>query len=61
MPRVQRDDPPDLTIDQVASLLNCSPLTVRRMVKAGRLRTYRLGRALRITPDEIEALRAGER
>lgn len=48
----------DLTVAQVASVCNCSPNTVRRLAKQGRLRGYKLGaRDWRFPPAEVHALR----
>jgi len=44
-----------LTIHQAAAELNCSPRTVWRLISAGSLRMVRLGRAVRITRESIEA------
>lgn len=45
------------SIDAAAERLGCSPRTVRRMIAAGELAGYRLGkRMLRVNLDEVEAL-----
>lgn len=43
-----------LTVPQTASVLNCSPRSVWRFLAAGSLRRVRLGRAVRITRDNVE-------
>lgn len=45
-----------LRVSQVAEELQCSPLTVRRMVAAGRLSALRLGGSLRISREALAAL-----
>ena len=45
-----------LTVREVAEELRCSPLTVRRMVAAGRLSALRLGGSLRISREALAAL-----
>lgn len=45
-----------LTVAEVAKYLNCSTRTVRSMVYSGRLRALRLGKALRIPQDALDAL-----
>jgi excisionase family DNA binding protein len=52
-----------LTVDQVARRLQLHPATVRRWIKAGRLRGISLGSdraGWRIRRSEVEALLAGE-
>lgn len=41
------------TIPEVAGLLQINSLTVRRYIKAGRLRAQRIGRPLIITEDDL--------
>jgi excisionase family DNA binding protein len=47
---------PLLTVAEVAELLRLSPRQVRRFIADGRLRVVRLGRAIRIRPQDVEAL-----
>jgi excisionase family DNA binding protein len=44
-----------LTIDEVRSQLNVSISTVRRLVRDGKLRAYRVGAGLRFKPEEVAA------
>jgi excisionase family DNA binding protein len=44
---------PLLTIDEVRSRLNVSVSTVRRLVRDGKLRAYRVGGRLRFKPEEV--------
>ena len=44
-----------LKIADVALRLAVSVSTVRRLIEAGELKTVRIGRALRILPDDLEA------
>ena len=44
-----------LKIADVAKRLAVSVTTVRRLIAAGKLQTVRIGRALRIRPDDLEA------
>jgi excisionase family DNA binding protein len=46
---------PLLTIDKVPSRLNVSVSTVRRLVRDGKLRAYRVGGRLRFKPEEVAA------
>ncbi len=48
-----------LTIDQAAELLQCSPWTVRRMISRGDIRAYRFKRTrlIRIDPRDLEKAR----
>jgi excisionase family DNA binding protein len=46
---------PLLTIDEVRSRLNVSISTVRRLVRDGKLRAYRVGGRLRFKPEEVAA------
>jgi len=43
------------TIKQVAEALNVSDKTVRRMVKRGTLRAYKVGPQIRIDGDDLAA------
>jgi excisionase family DNA binding protein len=43
------------TPDEVARLLRVSRMTVYRLVGDGHLRAYRVGRSLRIRPDDLTA------
>lgn len=45
-----------LTVAEAAELLRCSPQTIRRLVRAGRLPALRLGRDLRISREALAAL-----
>jgi excisionase family DNA binding protein len=49
-------EPRLLRFDEAASLLGCSPSTVRKLTSAGELRTVRLIRDQRIPLKEIDAL-----
>jgi len=44
-----------LTLRQVADRLQVSMSTVRRLVDAGELRTVRIGRNLRVRPEDLKA------
>jgi excisionase family DNA binding protein len=46
---------PLLTINEVARQENVSPRTVRRQIARGDLPYYRIGRAIRISPDDLSA------
>jgi excisionase family DNA binding protein len=45
-----------LTVDQVAEFAQVNSRTVRRLIKKGRLRVVRLGRSVRIHPEDLDAL-----
>jgi excisionase family DNA binding protein len=48
-------------INDAAAYLDVNPITIRNMLKDGRLRGYRSGtRLLRVDLNEIDALLAGE-
>jgi len=47
----------DLTTPEVAALFNCSPKTVCRLAKRGKLPGYRVGRDWRFTPDAVRNFR----
>jgi excisionase family DNA binding protein len=44
-----------LTVDQVARICRVHPVTVRRHIASGRLRSVRAGRGVRIRRDDLEA------
>ena len=44
-----------LTVPEVAERLRVHPITVRRHIKAGRLRAVRVGRAVRVRESDLEA------
>jgi excisionase family DNA binding protein len=45
-----------LTVAQVARRLQVHEITVRRYIKAGRLKALRVGRGLRVRGEDLEAL-----
>jgi excisionase family DNA binding protein len=60
--RVLRRSVPQLrTIDETAKILNVSPRTVRRYIRAGLLPVHRFGRLVRISDDDIAVLLAASR
>lgn len=44
-----------LTVSQVARRLQVHEITVRRYIKAGRLKAVRVGRGLRVREEDLEA------
>lgn len=44
-----------LTLSQVADRLQVSMSTLHRRIKAGELPTVRIGRSLRVRPEDLEA------
>jgi len=50
----------DLTISEFARITNTSKTTVWRMIRIGKVLTYRMGRAVRIPREELVRLRKGE-
>ncbi len=44
-----------LTVPEVAERLRVHPITVRRHIKAGRLRAVRFGRSVRVRASDLEA------
>ena len=60
-PIVRLEALPDLvTADQAAQWLGCSVVTVRRLIRAGRLTRVKVGRLDRIPRTALERLREGE-
>lgn len=49
-----------LTAEEVAEILRLSVRTVRRQIASGKLPIVRIGRAVRIRPEAVEALIDGE-
>ena len=45
-----------LTIDEAAALLGVSLSELHRMIDAGRLRAYKIGRVVRIRRQDLEGL-----
>ena len=43
-----------LTLQQVADRLQVSMSTVRRLIDAGKLKTVRIGRNLRVRPEDLK-------
>lgn len=43
-----------LTIDQVCDRLQVSEATVRRLVRDGDLKVVRIGRAIRVRPEDLD-------
>jgi excisionase family DNA binding protein len=59
--RLRLDTLPDLvTVEDTAAWLGCSVVTVRRMLRAGKLRRVKVGRLDRIPRTALERLREGE-
>jgi excisionase family DNA binding protein len=55
--RAPRVDAPRLTsIDVAAEFLDVHPRTVRRMIHAGELRAYRVGRLVKVDLRQVEEL-----
>ena len=48
------------TPETLAERWEVDPGTVRRMCRTGRIRSFKVGVAHRITPDAVEAFEAGE-
>jgi excisionase family DNA binding protein len=46
-----------VTVPDAAARLEMSPAFVRRLIASGRLPCYRLGRAVRLDPDDVEDYR----
>lgn len=44
---------PLLTINETADIEHVSPRTVRRQIERGELPHYRIGRSIRISPDDL--------
>ena len=42
-------------VEQIADLLQLSPKSVRRLIKRGELRAYRVGRQLRVSQEDLRA------
>ena len=45
-----------LTLEQAAEQWQISPRTLRRRIAEGRLTAYRHGRAIRLKPEDVDAL-----
>jgi len=55
------DTPKALTVNETARLLNVSPQLVRQEARRGHLPSFRVGGAVRIPRQAVEALLSGER
>jgi putative molybdopterin biosynthesis protein len=51
---------PFYDVRQLADLLNVNKMTIYRLVERGDLRAYRIGRALRFRPSEVEEFLANQ-
>ena len=49
----------DLTVSEFARATNTSKTTIWRMIRVGKILTYRMGRAVRIPREELVRLRRG--
>lgn len=49
-----------LSVEEVAAWLNTSVYTVRRYIKAGRLKAKRMGKYYRIFPDSVRVFLASD-
>ncbi len=52
---IERTEDRLLTVQEVAERLRVHPITVRRHIKAGRLRAVRVGRSVRVRVSDLEA------
>jgi len=58
---IERADDRLLTVPEVAERLRVHPITVRRLIKAGRLPAVRVGRAVRVRVEDVEAFKQPSR
>lgn len=49
-----------LSLEQVAKMLQVSERTVMREIKAGKIQAFKVGRALRFTPEAVQAYIANQ-
>ena len=54
-------EPQSYTIEEIASLLKVSKLTVYDLVKKGKLPAFRVGRQMRITADDLRRYIDGQK
>jgi putative molybdopterin biosynthesis protein len=47
-------DPMYYSLEQVATMLQVSERTVMREIKAGKIRAFKVGKALRFTPEAVQ-------
>lgn len=47
-----------IKIDKAAEMIDCSPWTIRKWIKEGRLKFYRFGGAIRINESDLFAFAA---
>jgi excisionase family DNA binding protein len=52
-------DQPDFTVQEVARLTQRTIGTIYRLCESGQIRSYRLGRGIRIPREYVEQLRQG--
>lgn len=57
--RHEADDPPFLTVSEVAGRLRVSTMTVYRLINAGQLPAVRVGRSFRLRPRDLDGYLAG--
>jgi excisionase family DNA binding protein len=50
---------PLLTIDQAGSALSLSPGMMRKLARTGRMKVVRIGRCVRVHPDELSRIVSG--
>lgn len=48
------NDKPVYTVEEFAQIMGVKPLTVRRWIKNGELKAFKLGRTVRISKDELK-------
>lgn len=54
---VERPPRADYTVAEVAAILRCSQTTVRELLRSGELRSYRVGRNVRVRPEWLDEFR----
>jgi len=48
------------TVQQVADELQLSVITIRRKIRSGELKAYKIGKSYRITDEDVEKFIKGE-
>ena len=52
--------PEFFSVNDLASRWNCNPMSVYRLVESGKIKCFRIGRAIRIAKAEVERYERGE-
>ena len=58
--KVPNENPETLKVREVAAILRCGKNQAYELVRDGRIRSVRIGRAIRVTREALDEFKAGQ-